>query len=497
MEMEFNMIPVSYLQKEVGQLRVQEETLEVRLPDGLPDIGRVLGAWGQVIVRGKEWNVGSMGVSCGVMVWILYAPEDSTGVRSVEAWLPVSAKWELPQEKGDGKILISCLLKGVDARSISARKLMVRATLDVAGEGWLPGEAQIAVSDDLPDDIAVLSNNYPVLLPREIGEKAFVLEDTRSVPASNPKPEKIMYYSLQPVIIEEKVMAGKVVFRGTAIVHVLYRAVEGRLCVWDWELPFSQYAELESEYEREPTVRVLPCVTSLDISMDENGDFQLKAGILGQYVLRERTILAIVEDAYSPYRKVTPIIEQLQIPAVLDEIDQVIHAETVSQTEVYQIVDTTFLPEYVQAETADEGIALPIKGKFQMLYYDMDGEVESCVVGWEEKCPLEAKRDCSVDTWLYPSRALAVQGAGSVTFRADVNFSATFSSRQGIAMVKGVEMEEERKLDKDRPSLILCRMEGSLWNLAKNTGSTVEAIIEANGLDDEPDSNRVLLVPIV
>ena len=93
MEMEFNRIPISYLQKLAGQLRSQEETLEVRLPDGMPDIGRVLGAWGQVIVRGKEWNSNHMAVSCGVMVWVLYKPEDGTEVRSVEAWLPFSMKW--------------------------------------------------------------------------------------------------------------------------------------------------------------------------------------------------------------------------------------------------------------------------------------------------------------------------------------------------------------------------------------------------------------------
>ena len=120
MEMEFNKIPISYLRKVAGQLQVQEETMEVRLPDGMPDIGHVLGAWGQVIVRGKEWNGDSMGVSCGVMVWVLYSPEDGSGVRSVEAWLPLSMKWQLPQSNEEGKILFSCLLREVDARSISA-----------------------------------------------------------------------------------------------------------------------------------------------------------------------------------------------------------------------------------------------------------------------------------------------------------------------------------------------------------------------------------------
>ena len=97
MEMQFDRMPVAYLQKLTDSLRTQEETMELRLPDGMPDIGRVLGAWGQVIVRGKEWNGDHMAVSCGVMAWVLYTPEDEDGVRSVEAWLPFSMKWELPE----------------------------------------------------------------------------------------------------------------------------------------------------------------------------------------------------------------------------------------------------------------------------------------------------------------------------------------------------------------------------------------------------------------
>ena len=67
MEMQFDKMPISYLQKLTDGQKMQEETLELRLPEGMPDIGRVLGAWGQVVVRGKEWNGDNMAVSCGVM----------------------------------------------------------------------------------------------------------------------------------------------------------------------------------------------------------------------------------------------------------------------------------------------------------------------------------------------------------------------------------------------------------------------------------------------
>ena len=87
MELQFERIPIPYLKKIAGQIRNQEQTLEVRLGDGMPDIGRVICSWGQVILRGKEWQSERIGVSGGIMTWVLYAPEDEGQPQSVSAWI--------------------------------------------------------------------------------------------------------------------------------------------------------------------------------------------------------------------------------------------------------------------------------------------------------------------------------------------------------------------------------------------------------------------------
>lgn len=110
MEMQFDKTFVPYLEKIAGGVKTQEQTLELRISDGMPDIGRVLGAWGQVIVRGKEWHNDQMTVSCGVMAQVLYVPEDADGVRSVDGWIPFTMKWELPDSLSLFKERISARL---------------------------------------------------------------------------------------------------------------------------------------------------------------------------------------------------------------------------------------------------------------------------------------------------------------------------------------------------------------------------------------------------
>ncbi len=498
MEMQFDKIPVAYLQKLTGQNRTQEQTLEVRLPEGMPDIGRVLGAWGQVILRGKEWNGDHMAVSCGVMAWVLYTPEDGEGVRSVEAWLPFSMKWDLPDARHDGKIMVSCLLKGVDARSISARKLMVRATISALGEAWLLGQAEYAVPANIPADVEMLTATYPLMLPKEAGEKPFNLEEQIHLP-TGPKLEKIMHYCLQPEILDKKVMAGKVVFRGTVALHMLYRAEDGKLYTYDCELPFSQFAELDGECDREPTVAVWLCVTGVDLEPDEEGALQLKAGLLGQYLLCDREMVTVTEDAYSPHRSVTPFYEELQLPAVLDQTSQNVSVDVSQAAEVQQVVDVAFYPSYGPVESTSAGVRASLPGQFQTLYYDPSGELRGMTTPWEGEWNWNMDRDSMAHICLTSAgKPQAVPGAGTVSLRGEMLLDAVAGAGQGVRMITGIEMGESEKADPGRPSLILCRKgERRLWDVAKETGTTVERIKLANRLEGEPEEDTVLLIPVI
>jgi hypothetical protein len=71
-------------------------------------------------------------------------------------------------------------------------------------------------------------------------------------------------------------------------------------------------------------------------------------------------------------------------------------------------------------------------------------------------------------------------------------------SETGLSMIMAVELGQLQQLDPDRPSLLLRRMDCSdLWSIAKSCGSTVSAIMQANGLAQEPEQGRMLLIPVL
>jgi len=271
MELQFQTNKIPCLRQIKEESQTQEQTQELRLPDGMPDVGRVLCAWGQVVIRGKEWRGDEIGVSSGVMAWVLYAPEDGSQAQCVECWIPMSMRWDIPDTGVDGTILCQGLLRSVDARTLSSRKLMVRATVCMTVQAYVPYEALTYTPKQLSEDIQLHQKTYPICLAREAGEKAFIIDEELTLPTSAQMLEKLVRCSLRPEVTEQKVLGDKAVFRGNTALHILYRTPEGAMASWDFDIPFSQYTELQQEYGHLAQVQILPLVTSMEIEPSEQG----------------------------------------------------------------------------------------------------------------------------------------------------------------------------------------------------------------------------------
>lgn len=499
MEIQFSKRPLDCMRTVVFEVQSEEQTQEIRLPDAMPDIGKILSVWGQPLIRSKDWRGNGMGITGGVMAWILYSPEDGTVPRVVETWIPFQMRWDFPQTQKDGIISISCLLKNIDARSVSARKMITRAVVEAVGEGMEPTQVELFAPEELPADMKMLRRQYPVWIVREAGEKTFLLDEELTVPATCADIQKLVYYNLQCEVIDKKVMGDKVVFRGAALLHVLCRCGEGNFKTFDIEIPFSQYGELSRLYEGDTTASVLPMLTNLELDIMEAGALRLKAGIAGQYKIYDRTEIETVEDAYSPNRKVKLEMQKLDFPSVLEEKQETIRIEQSLPDLPEQVVDVAFCVGHPIEHRDVNGVAFSIPGMFQVLCCGHESGLQSMNVRWESATKCAADIETRLNASLRPSgRAQVLSGAEKTTVCADLLLETAASSDAGITAVTGLEVSEQLPLDPDRPSIILRRVGSeSLWELAKECGSTVEMIMEANGIGETVEEGKILLVPIL
>lgn len=498
MELQFKKEEISCLEPILRQVQNIEETQELRLSDGMPDIGKVLSAWGQVIIRGKEWQESAVSLSAGMMVWVLYLPEDGAEPRCMDTWVPFQVRWDLPEGAPEGNIRIECLTRFVDARSVSARKIMLRCGMAALAECYGPITLNYCVPEEMPEDVQLLRRTYPVRLPRESGEKTFLMEEELQIPASMPQPEKLIYYRMTPTVAEQKIQGDKLVFRGSGTLHLLYQEAGGRLHSWDCELPFSQYAQLDRGYSADAEADVLMGVTSVELEIPEGGKLQLKCGLVGQYLITDREILELVTDAYSTLRELEAETEMLKLPSVLETRAETVRAEQTLHAEAETVADVQFLQDFPRQYRMEDLIRMETPGIFQVLYYGTDGILGASALRWEGILDIPGHPDTRLAALPAGIKAAqAVIGGAAVTLKAEPQLQITVTSGQGLPMVAALELGETVVPEENRPSLILRRAgEDGLWDVAKNSRSTVEAIKKANNMDGDPVPGQMLLIPV-
>lgn len=478
-----------------SQVQTQEQTQEVRLPDTYPDIGKVLDCWGQVLIRGKEWRNTSMGANGGVQVWVLYAPEDGTQFRVVDVWIPFQWRWDFPEATEDGTIFVCPVLSELDSRGISARKIMVRAVVSACGDGMMKYKAVTSSAPETPDDVQLLTRSYPMDLPHEAGEKQVTLEEKLTLPNENVK---LVSYKLHPMIQEQKVLGNRMVFRGTGKFFMTYMTEDGNIMHWDTEIPFSQYTELDQEYPPTASAWILPVTTALELETMEDDSLEMHAGIAAQYVIYDRAILDVVEDAFSPIRDVQMKTEEIQLPSLLDTMHLDVCAEGKLEGELDAVLAMNILQEYPELTIADQGMTVNMDGELRGLCKYMDGQILPDSAGFKCKETFEAAPENHVHLWPgIPMEIETLVAGDSVTMRCHCPVTAQVYSGQKISMVSELELGECKEPDPNRPSIIIRRAgEEGIWPIAKACGSTVTAIREANKLEGEPQKGQMLLIPI-
>lgn len=499
MELQFSNQACDCLQSAVWENKTEELTQEVRLSDGMADVGSILGAWGQILVRSKEWRERQMSISGGVTAWALYSPENGGMPETVEVWMPFHLHWDLPENKRDGTILVSCRVRSVDARSVSARRIMFRVVVSVTGEGMIPSQMEVYTPCDVPEDVQLLSRSYPMRLPKEAGEKTFVLDEELSFSADADDVCKLVRCCVQPEIIDRKIMADKAVFRGAAIVDMLCLCERGNVVKQTFEIPFSQFAELSGEYGPGATLWMDIALTSVEPELLEDGTVRVKAGLIGQYTVHDTVQLNVVEDAYSTARDVQPQNQILDVPAVLEEKQELIKAEQLLEGDGILPLDMGILLGQPEIYHENDMVSIEMSGLFHCLGTDTENNLRGQSAPWQNAMEIPAKQGTRVHAWMQPTgKPQVVQTADGILLKQDVLLDTRTVSQAGIPMITSLTLGEMQEPDAERPSLILCRAgDNSLWEIAKTHGSTVDAIRHMNGLTDEPSSEKMLLIPVL
>ena len=230
MELELQQSPLGGWETVCRTTLEQEETAEAIVPDARPDIWQVLDGQARLLLlQRKEAQEGRGEVAGLLKVTVLYQPEGSQGVETMEVTLPFSAAPELPKLTRRGALHAVPRVLSVDVHLLNPRKVLVRVGYSLELEAFQPQNRTLAagVADPEPWGICQKTGRLGTLQTAWVQEKAFTYQDTLTLPAGRPTAAELLSFRARCTCAEARVIGSKLVFKGEAVVHLLCRGEDG------------------------------------------------------------------------------------------------------------------------------------------------------------------------------------------------------------------------------------------------------------------------------
>ena len=503
MELAFEQQTIAYLQRIFSRTAAQEQTQELIVPDSYPDCSRIVFTGASAIVRGKECRDGSVVITGGVRAGLLYIPEDDTRPRALECYLPFSVRVDEPAATAQMDLRACCHVRSADARLINSRKILVRTNLVCELEGYAAAEQTLCTVTQAPDTLQRKTANYRLMLPQEYAEKTFSMNEELDVPASEPEMEQIVHYWLTPEVTEKKLTGTRAVFKGNLVLKALYLTPDGEPAVFFRQIPFAQYCELRESYEDEEFELCL-CMTGSELELEKQEEsgtkLLLSASVLCQCLTLRAHEITLTEDAYTTKGIFTPQWSTWNLTCRLDRQNMLGTLRGSVPKQARAVIDSTLYLDAPAQQRQDAAVQLSVPATVNILYYDVDGALQSAIVHDQASCTVPAGSGAACEAKVSAGRdGFAAPSGGGIDVRYDVNFEIACCCEQSLTTLCGGTIEEEEKQAGEKFCVVVKTnpKTQSLWDLAKQYRTSAEAIAQANQLTgDEAEQGELLLIPM-
>ena len=487
---------------------LREETAETIVPDYCPDIARIVSCEGKAFLQNRELREGRAMVSGAVRVTVLYTPENGGGLKSLEFSMPFQAESDSKGLAGCSSFLARVEIAALETRMLNPRKIFTHCRLNLYVCGFRP--AMLNFGEDLESEPALgMEKRYEeqtVNLVTAVAEKDFMFSDTVTLSAGREGAAELLGSRLSWQVTEAKLLGNKLIFKGFLFLHLLYRTADGECTSCQSELPFSQIMEMEQASE-EAQVTVELQMTGVDIQIDgsdeEGRDITLTLYYHAMAVAREQSKIMLLNDLYSTLYPCSYDAEQIFVCPYYEKLQRRQSTRELLEIGVAaeQLLDLSATCGSISVSREGTGAALRTAVTIRALYLDEGGAclaAERCV---EVLCRLDLPSDCNIS-----AKAICAEDLqGSLTdrgieVRMSVDFFAEVTCNMRKISITAVRLDTEQpKEHGSAPSLVLrcLRRQETAWDVAKQYGTTIRAILEANQLEEEGEIplEKLLLIP--
>lgn len=489
--MELNQTSICYYEKKLAHISAATESADSIVPDTFPDIGRIVCAYGTAVIKDQTPQNDRLLVSGTVQTTVLYEPENGGKLRRLSVPVTFAHIEECEGLTAESICSTVCRIAAVDAEAMNSRKVSVSVQLCFLTEGYCKAECDVTESVEL-DGIECLSHLQSITLLEQVRSyPVTILDDVQLADAAELS---LLHTDCTMQVSECRAMHGRIIVKGEAILHCLAMQEDDAVRVLNNSTPFTQILELP-EAEEGALTAVHMTVSEADCRLESDGMLSCTISAQAIVLLRQERKLHCIEDMYLPGKELAaqaehPVLQNMPSaqPFTSEGSETLQTAQHVSHVIAAQAV-------CCGAKRVSES-ELQIKASVRVLY--LSDEQQLCAVQRIVPLTMPYSEAGEPEDLTLSARATAA-GERGLLLTVTANGAAATQERVTFCHISALEIKPKES-SHNGVTLVLKQINGEerLWDIAKNCGTTEQAIRCANDLPAEAErvQNAMLLIPI-
>ena len=468
------------------------------VPDSKPDILNTICTSGVACVYKRELQENKLKIDGGVNTYIMYMPEGmEEGIRGVNTTLDFSQTIDVEGITPDMQVCLKTNVKSIEAKVINGRKIGIKVALEICIKVFAKEEVEVVNDIVEQEDIQILKDNFLMNSLLGTGSTKIYAKDTVQIDSIDQLAE-ILKVSTDMIEKDVKISYNKVLTKAEAEIKIVYLTEDNRIGMVNPKIPVVGFIDIP------------------DVSEDNTYDicYELRNVIVKPNAQEEHSIYVEMEyevtcNVYE--EKNINLIQDLYRPDMIFKIDRTPIStmgdkKCIKQSKILQ--ETVNLKEIEGKKLIDVDCHIILQKETKInskILYEMELQMRFLFLGnnmqvsiQEATVPFEyiidnLERGESLNTqndFEILSQDFVIQDGGNVSCNINMNIQTDMYRNVNANLINTVEEDQERQEQDYSIVIYIVKKGDTLWNIAKEFGSTIDDIVRTNGLEN-PDQIQI------
>ena len=463
------------------------------VPDSKPDVLSTICTSGVVCVYKKEVLDEKIRIDGNINTYIMYlADSDQEKIRGISTSLDFSETIQIPNITQETECQLETKVKSMESKVINGRKIGIKATLEVSYNIYSREEITVVSDIQNSKDMQMLREEALVNSLVGSGTTKVYAKDTIAVNNIDSIAE-ILKVNVNICDKDVKVSYNKILTKAEAQVKILYLTEDNRICCTNAKIPIVGFIDIQDVNENnicDLNYEIKNMILKLN-SIEEHSMYAEIEIEIAAFVYEERRI-TFIQDLYSPSEKldynkkqITTMIAKRNTSNVM-QIREKIELEGLDGK---NMLDVEVIPVIENESKFSNKIVYEGSMELKFILSESDLQVDTRNVKIPFDYTMEGIEDGENSNTKMNieivNQDFIIQEGNIVTSNIDAKMDLQTYRIANMNVMNEIQTSGEREEEDYSILMYIVKKGDTLWNIAKEFGSTIDDIARANGIEDE------------